>query len=1056
MALTTNQKEAVESRNENILVSASAGSGKTTAMVNRIVSLLEEGASLEEMLIITFTKAAASDMRDKIGKAIIELCGKDERFDRELRLLPSAKIGTIDSWCGAVVKDYFYAADMDADYELIGEGEKRALSDSVVDALSDAAAQSDANFRALYESFVSNRSDDNFKEFIYKMLEYAKTQVDPVEWLLESCKAYENDEAKRAVESAFAKKEAAVKAKLENIKNEAIAVKYQKLAEHCDLVLSDYINGGKTGKFLGEEADYPELNERTEEIKERFKKLTKDKADYGEFDDVGRAGELARAAAEFAVKVYESEKREKKRRAVADYNDVEHGAYKILSSKEGDEIRRGCKYVFVDEYQDVNGLQDALIRAATGEYLFIVGDVKQSIYAFRSSDPDIFLNKMNNPLENGFNRAIEFGENFRSGSKVVDYVNAVFSRIMTTEFGGVDYTKNKLIFNKREDGGEVRLNLLESPEKPEKEAISGVYDVRNYRQEKSQSAADMAAYIAEGIAKRLETPDENGNTVREGDIAVLFRSASPVVKALYELLKKGGTNVFLSRKNYFSSAKPSRDLNHFIKLLAFGEDDVSMLGYLTSPLCGLSEDELFAAAEGGKGGFCRRMRKYARDNDDDTAKKLRAALGRITDYTEKARYSTVSELIGEVIAETDYDVKLRALEEGEVALETLVRFTEYISSLKSASSVVDYVRYLESGDGAYDSPAPPRSLKIMTVHSSKGLQFPYVFLIGCDKKFNESDENARYMADNKYGLCLKTGKKSKKGTFIGNYVVEAAKQRMAKKKKEEEMRLLYVAMTRAEKGLYAYAFDKPTGCDSPEEAECYLDWLLPASGSITERMTSERLKENERDESGENESAEPADESAAKKLRERVSFVYPYESREIKTTVTRMSDEQPVTSIIRTEDDDALMQKGTDYHAIMQRLDFSAPFESERKRLAALFTSEIDEGEIKAAFENVGAIIKEFGGEIYREQSFVVNENGTLVQGVIDLIAINGEDALILDYKLTGAKNLLKDNYVRQINSYADAAESVLNVKVRKLLLYSFTSKTAKTVERSKRRENNS
>ena len=167
MALTNKQKRAVECRGENVLVSASAGSGKTTAMVGRIIELLKEGESLENMLIITFTKAAASDMRDKISKAIIALRDRDQKFDVQLRILPSAKIGTIDSWCGNIVKNYFYAADTDADYELLTDGEKRELCDRAVDSLVEEFAEKDENFRVLYENFVSNRRDTDFKQFVF-------------------------------------------------------------------------------------------------------------------------------------------------------------------------------------------------------------------------------------------------------------------------------------------------------------------------------------------------------------------------------------------------------------------------------------------------------------------------------------------------------------------------------------------------------------------------------------------------------------------------------------------------------------------------------------------------------------------------------------------------------------------------------------------------------------------------------------------------------------------------------------------------------------------------
>ncbi len=1041
MALTNKQKRAVECRGENVLVSASAGSGKTTAMVGRIIELLKEGESLENMLIITFTKAAASDMRDKISKAIISLRDLDEKFDVQLRILPSAKIGTIDSWCGNIVKNYFYAADTDADYELLTDGEKRELCDAVVDSLVDEFAEKDENFRVLYENFVSNRRDTAFKQFVSDGVEFAKSRENPALWIEKSCDGYDNSFAKKLVCEHYDRRVHAALSSLEEIKNAALAVKYDKLAKHCDSVHSAFLNGAKFEVFRGN-SDFAELNEQIKGVKERLKSLIAEKSEIESFTPLPEVKKQAEAAAKFISAVYSGLIKEKKRRALADYGDLEHTAYEILRSEVGDEIRKTCKFVFVDEYQDVNPLQDALIHAAVGQYLFIVGDVKQSIYAFRMSDPDIFLEKFINPAEHGFGESIEFTENFRSGTAVINYANAVFSRAMTPSFGGVDYLRAKLVFGKSEDGGEVKLRLIEKPEKTEKKQLSGIYDLRNYENEEKENARVMATHIVRGIAERLETPDENGNRVEEKDIAVLFRSNGEVVRLVYDMLKNGGINVFLCRKNYFSSAKEVRAVNQFINLLAFGEDDVNMLGYLLSPLCGISEDELCRAAE-GKGGFCAKVRAYAANHDDAIAQKLAAALDRIAKYTQLSRSQSVPELVSGLIAETDYDVKLLASPEGEIALETLVRFTEYLSSLKSASSVTDYVRYMARGDGKYESPAPAGSLKMMTIHTSKGLQYPYVFLIDCDKKFNLSDENMRYFFDGNLGLCLKTGKK---GDYSDNFMTRAAKIRLSKKQKEEEIRLLYVALTRAEKGLYVYAYDKTGKSESPENATCFLDWLKPVSSYCTEIVKKEEVVCAETED--ETAPAAPPDPELVELLSRRIGYVYPYPSREIKTTVTGMVGEEEKSAAQSIADDDAIMQKGTAYHAIMQKIDFSAPFEQEYERLKDMFTDEISVPQIKAAHENVARILGDFGGKVYREQSFVVDFDGTLVQGIIDLMAVNGKRALILDYKLSGEKNLLSDKYVGQINAYADAVEKVLKIKVERLILYSFTSKVAKKVER--------
>lgn len=1047
MALTDKQREAVENRAGNLLVSASAGSGKTTAMVSRIISLLKEGAFIGDMLIITFTKAAAADMRCKISEKLVEMRENDESFERQLRALPGAKIGTIDSWCSFLVQNYFYAADADADYELIGGKENRALCDAVTDKLIDEFTEKNPDFAPFYECFINNRSDSEFKKFIYGIVEYASARVDPYEWFSTCCDKYDSKEAENSVREDVKRRSSEALGLLENIRISASAAGYDKLVEHCADVESDFCGGRNFKRSPGDKnPDFIELNEAVKAVKARLKTIKDDKKNIDNFESTAEVKKQAEIAAKFAEAAFRGLAEEKKKLGTADYGDLERIALRILNSQGvGDEIRASYKYVFVDEYQDVNPLQDALIERAAGGKLFIVGDVKQSIYAFRMSEPDIFLEKFYKPENHGIAGVIQFNENFRSGNAVVDFCNDVFSRCMTPSFGGIDYDKARLVFAKSDGAGEAALRLLKPLEKVEKKKKNEVYDVCKPDCEDARREIAMAEFIVSDISARLSSPDEKGEKVREKDVAVLFRSGSGVVKNVYDMLKKGGVNVFLRQKIYFSAAWEIRALDNFLKLLVVGTDETALAGYLLSPLCSIGEEQLYAAVSNGVGSFAERVALCSRCGNDETALKIGAALERLDRYGEIARDATVAEILGGVIAETEYAEKILASECGAAGVETIDKYLEYLSTLKCASTVVDYVRYLENGDVQFESSAPEGALKIMTVHMSKGLQFPYVYLVDCDKRFNLSDANGRCICDRDLGLCIKTGAI---GETRSNFMSEAAKMRLKKRQKEEELRLLYVAMTRAEKGLYCYAFDGSDEVKEPCDADCFLDWLRPSAAGVTEiRSVVDKSDEKFKETAPVRKKVDRTE--LAEKIARNVAYVYPYESHEIKTTVTGLAGEQTVSAVTPAGDAEALAEKGTRLHAAMEKIDFQKPFDEEKTRLGDMMANQSEESLLRTAHAQVGAIVARFGGKVYKEQSFVARaSDGGLVQGIIDLLAVNGDKALIIDYKLTSVKNIDSEKYKKQINLYAAAAENVLGVRVTEMYLYSFSSGMAKKVEK--------
>lgn len=1048
MNLTEQQNKALCLRDKNLLVSASAGSGKTFVMVKRIIEHIKDGAHLNQMLIITFTKAAASDMREKIEKALSELAETNPEYMREIRSLPSAKIGTIDSWCQNLLKKYFYIADFDADFELLSSAESRIMAESAIDSLIDKYVD-DPDFYSLYDSFVSNRRDKAFKTFMIEFLGFAYTQKDPELWLDSCAGKYDSAFAENVVRANIDKTQKSLLSEIEKLKEESSLVGYVKMAEYCSTLESALYSQFKLPPFK-KNADFSELNDRKDSVCKKIKSLQTYIESIRDFQPLQEVKAQVKAAAVFAKELARVLFEEKKRKAVADYSDIEHLAYKILNNPDArSEILMSSKYVFVDEYQDVNPLQDALIEKAVGEKLYIVGDVKQSIYAFRMSDPEIFLDKYNNPDKYGIDEVVEFRDNFRSSNCVIDFCNKIFYRIMTVDLGGVDYKKAALTAGLGYDGGEVRVYAMNKL-KQEKLPAEGIYSVKNAEAVRSESEIGIIYAIADEIENLLFYGDKQGNKVEPRDIAVLFRSSSPVIRELYDELRKRDINVFLREKNYFGSAPEVCVLQNFLKLLAYEKDEIALTSVLLSPIVGLDERELYTVSRNSEKSFYENLVAYAAENNNGISDKIKKVFAFTDKYGEFSRFMTVGELLSAFIAETQYVAVLLAAENGAFKAETVVKYIDYVAGLKAASSLSEYLAYIDSGNEQFESDAPRDALKIMTVHVSKGLEFPYVFLIESQKKFNMTDSYSRYIFDRDFGLCLKT---VANGEIIPNMMSEAAKILKTQKTKEEEMRLLYVALTRAEKSLYIYSSKIPDEEITPENAVCFFDWIYPAAKDKLEYLLSDDY-DGERIMSGKHFGGH--DETLTEVIKKRINEKIFRNNVKIKTTVTGLSAEEGMSMTEKMPDDDrfgnddAVKKRGTAYHAVMEKIDFFAPFEDEKNRLQDMFTPDIVPSEIRNAQIVVKNLMESFGGKVYREQSFVsANDNGTLIQGVIDLMLINGNNAIILDYKLTGEKNLLKETYIKQLNYYADAVEKILNVRVTDMFLYSFTGKVLKSVERN-------
>lgn len=1064
MSFTFLQLKAIKSRGENLIVSASAGSGKTTVMIERVLSLIDEGESLENMVICTFTRSAAADMREKLLSRLMKRAENgDANAEKQLLLLPSAEISTLHSWCQRLIRTYFYAVDADPSFEIADEADSAAMLYAAIDeAVEQAVTNGDADFAEFYDVMLSRRSDEPLKYLIKKVFDFAEAQPDPDKWLTENAKSGVNDlsladavvaEERRRLKSRF-------RPLVKDLYDRTVKAGFTR-NEAALRSFSEFLDGG-TGEV---KRAFGKIDEKFASLNEEFLRLKNDYFEAAKALDAYEGLPLPENPPVFtdvllslvkeSRRIYAEAKRKKAR---LDYSDLEHFACRIVEDPViKREICEKYKYIFVDEYQDVNPLQERIVDAVKSSgNLFLVGDVKQSIYAFRMCDPEIFLDKYVNYSQKGFACPIELNDNFRSSENILEFANKVFSSLMTEDFGKIDYRTKALLKSGRDlKGGEVQLNLIKLDDKTF--PYKGVYSVSQSENLSDYGKADAETdLIVTDIARKLAEgtvplPEGGSRPVSPSDIAVLVASRGEYFGLLYEKLRKIGVNASLSDNLKFSSVYEVTVLTQFMRYLCNFTDDIALVALLRSPVAGLSDDELCAVKLAGpktENRFYALCDGYAASKKDETAEKLKEFFALTKRYLALSYTRTAAELIGMLTAEKEWFAQALSSDAPEEKADALNAFLDHLSSSPYGGSVREYVAFLDLKLDDFKRSGAANAVSVMTVHGSKGLEFPFVYLAGTDRQFNMSDLLGKVIIDSKLGLCMKNHDLDERTVKV-NRLTFAASLKKKRAMLEEEMRLLYVALTRAKNGLYVYAcakekdpvfnFDSDSATDF-EGGTSFFDWLRPFYARI-----GYRLKEQDDcrvDYSADEKlvvSSQP-DAHLTDSIKKYIGFKYPYEHREVKSSVTAMNrliDETEFTHYIGGESDDRALDRGNAYHKAMECMDFSSDFELQWQLLCDEYgIGELtDKEKLFAAREKIKPLL---GENFYREKQFVLNMQGLLVQGVIDLMIIDGENCIVIDYKTSDPSTIISGGYDLQLAVYRAAAENILGLKVTKTLIYSF------------------
>ena len=940
---TTEQQQVIDLRNRNILVSAAAGSGKTAVLVERIVKIITDKnhpVDIDHLLIVTFTNAAAAEMRERIGNAIEKALDEqpgNEHLLRQLTLIHNAQITTIDSFCLYVVRNHFHEIDLEPNFRIGDEGELKLLREDVLGRVLEQNYEEPSEaFSDFVEGYASGRTDAALNEMILQLYEFSRSYPWPEKWLDSFVGIYriENREELDRAEwlAPLTQNIRFVLKDCEQLLKQALAItqqddgpdmyekavqsdleKYEglsRLTSFCELsgALSD-IKYDRLASSRGFEGD-PDKLELVKSLREQAKDVVKKLCRQYFFcspemmiEQLERTEpmleEVVRLTKQFADEFADA----KRRKNLVDFHDVEHSALPILvdeetekAKKTAEEFRDTFEEIMIDEYQDSNEVQETLLRSISREErgennIFMVGDVKQSIYRFRLARPELFMKKYDSySLEESTTQRIDLHKNFRSREEVLTCTNDIFYKIMARSLGNVEYDAEAALY----PGASYPVSADFIPEILLADSNDELLEDTELTDKKTLEAKIVAEEIKHLMKTQPVTDKEAGTlrAARYSDIVILLRSLSGWADSLVEVLNENGIPAHtVSSTGYFSTVEVQTVLS-MLRLLDNPRQDIPMAAVLRSPMAGLTDEELAvlrledgsvpfheAVLELAEGLYEEDGQKEISDSEADSEadqKQGRNADGKKEDDIETTAHrkllkfykkyrqlrqlvpdTPIHELIEIILRETGYGHYVAAMPAGNRRTANLNMLLEKAAAYEKTSykGLFHFVRYIDELQkydvdfGEADMVGENEDVvRIMSIHKSKGLEFPIVIVSGMGKNFNKQDTRSKMVLHPELGIGLDymDGKKRIKSPTIAKKAI--AKQ-IDLENLGEELRVLYVALTRAKEKLIltgtlkdapekleffrqqanlSKAADRPLSYLTREGASGYLDWILPA------------------------------------------------------------------------------------------------------------------------------------------------------------------------------------------------------------------------------------
>ena len=837
--LTPQQAQAVHNRGGKLLVSAAAGSGKTKVLVDRLMTYLtdeREPANLDDFLIITYTKAAAAELRGKIAAKLSQRIAEEpenRHLQKQMQRLFLTKISTVHGFCGDILREYAYRLDIPADFRVADENECREIRELVLSDLLDTAYESynDADFQAFVDTQGLGRDDRLVPQIIEKVYDSARCHLNPKQWLDTCLTLLDAENAADASETLWGKyliddlhdyldcqirvmkscadhlqssegmEKAAINLmdtlyQLQSLRKEETwdgivkkrTIDYGRLVfpkKNVDLELAERVKAARKGCKTG--------------LERKLKSFTDGSAQV--LMDLAQSAAGARGLVRLVEQFDRDYRAAKRSRRILDFSDLEHNTLDLLLGKSrtnptaaASEIGSRYREILVDEYQDSNGVQDAIFSALSlkKQNCFLVGDVKQSIYQFRLADPGIFLEKYESyaPAEDaqpGQGRKVLLSHNFRSGAEVIESVNHVFTTCMTPKVGGLYYTEAEAL---RE--GVPHIPLPDAG--VELHALATVSD----------TYAEEAAFVADRIRDMLasDTLVRDGDTLRPvkpGDIVILLRSPGSAGGYFQRALEALGIRCSSGGGTDLLQTQEIGTFRSLLQTVMNPRQDIPLISALASPIFGFTAEDLTRIrARHKQGSFY-----DALVSSEDP--KAEAFLLTLNTLRSEAKHSTLTGLMEKCLLLTRMDSVYSAMPGGEAKAANIQTFYQYAcdfekGTLRELSQFLEHLDRMEQRGLVSSGAAGADCVNIMSIHKSKGLEFPVVFLCNLSRRFNQEDLRAQILCDRSLGLglsCVDTENRIR----YPSLAKRAIAVKVASESVSEELRVLYVAMTRAKDRL---------------------------------------------------------------------------------------------------------------------------------------------------------------------------------------------------------------------------------------------------------------
>ena len=1141
---TDQQRDAITDRGHSLIVCAAAGSGKTAVLVERIVQLVREGCPIENMLVVTFTNAAAGEMRQRIGEALGKAAREEPALGEQVMALSRASISTLHRFCGNLLREHFQALSIDPGFRIGDEQECGVLSHQAMeDAVYSCYEVGSDAFLAADRCYTQ----EELSELAFALHRFMMTRPDPWAFLSRT------QEMVRMTGEAFEQSPAArLLADFAGRRLEHLCANARETLALCEgengplhyaaacgmdmqltADLAEAAKGGYTalhdalhgvtfaalGRKKKTDVFDEDIADRVKARRDALKKAVADLQTAFALTMEDAAADIRMTAAPLdglaeLAKTYDTlYTAAKRQRGLMDFDDLEHGALAALELPEvRAALREQYRYVFIDEYQDSSAIQEAIIGSfAREDGLFLVGDVKQSIYRFRQAEPSLFLQKAArfDLPEREQERRIDLQKNFRSRANVLEAANAVFGRIMRAEETEIEYDEREKLFcglPAREDDPPVELHILYQPGEDSAEEDDETAERELVAVERE--AKVVAARIRELVGTPFyDAKTETERPLRYRDMTVLMRAVRGSAPLAAQMLESEGIPVFCDAGEGYFDIPEIRAMTALLQTIENGARDEPLLAALRGPALGLDESELAEIrihTPDTKIPYYEAVRRYREEMDDALAEKLRTFEEKRARWRLCARNQGVDRLIERIYAETGFLAQAGALPGGAARQANLHLLTARARTFAgtqggSLHAFLRYAERLRAGGDSMSASAIGESedvVRIMTTHKSKGLEFPVVFVLALGRKMSGQSLRARALMDAQLGVglpCIDTEMNSERDTLLRRAIrVKAQREQLA-----EEVRVLYVALTRARERLIlvgSVSGDKPPEKWKSADLSAMntgLDMIVPAlmqaGASLTIREEAVRLDDStwrvfahvggaagwlpRRTEDAvlrllAELAAAPRDEALIRLM----NFKPDAKAAVRKTTVSavlrdekRAAQEEeplpdaPLMRLPRFMEEQQMTgaQIGTAFHRMMRMFDFDAlrathnlEEEIDRQRAALLEKGIVSENELATVRPRL--LVRLFASplgvrmlaaeELHREWAFTyrreTEDGAQLLQGVIDCCFVERGAWVLVDYKTDADAAGAIERHRPQLELYAQALAGITGMPVRERVLY--------------------